>query len=177
MKAGYDPFFVVTFVQQLTEVPELRPHDEPDSVRVRCFSVNSGEKLNGLLGLCVHQPAHHLFNGASVASAEKQRAFVVVVAEQSKVYPLLIVYGVKQSFRCAYLSGFFVFGGGRRENLTELVYKSAQQTDKQRVLVLVSGVDCSRGDSGFLRDFVQRRVLKAVRKKLFICRSNNSVVE
>jgi len=125
VKAGYDPFFVVTFVQQLTEVPELRPHDEPDSVRVRCFSVNSGEKLNGLLGFGVHQPAHHLFNGASVASAEKQRAFVVVVAEKAKVYPLLIVYGVKQSFRCAYLSGFFVFGGGRRENLTELVYKSA----------------------------------------------------
>ena len=55
--------------------------------------------------------------------------------------------------------------------------KILKQTDKQRVFILVSCVDCSRGDAGFFGDLVQRGFLKTVSKKLRIGSLNDPVIQ
>ena len=68
------------------------------------------------------------------------------------------------------------FSDGRKENLHRLK-KILKQTGKQRVFILVSCVDCSRGDTGFFGDLVQRGFLKTVSKKLRIGSLNDPVIQ
>lgn len=98
----------------------------------------------------------HGFNGAAIAAAEKQSAVIIVPGQQLKI----------DSF----------FSDGRKENLHRLK-KNLKQTDKQRVFILVSCVDCSRGDAGFFGDLVQRGFLKTVSKKLRIGSLNDPVIQ
>ena len=100
-----------------------------------------------------------------------------MLGQQLKIDSFFSVYGAEDILRlCAAPCFFIFFSDGRKESLHRLK-KILKQTDKQRIFILVSCVDCSRGDAGCFGDLVQRGFLKTVSKKLRIGSLNDPVIQ
>ncbi len=99
---------------------------------------------------------------------KNKSAVIIVLGQQLKIDSFFSVYGAEDILRlCAAPCFFIFFSDGRKESLHRLK-KILKQTDKQRIFILVSCVDCSRGDAVCFGDLVQRGFLKTVSKKLRI---------
>ena len=119
----------------------------------------------------------HCFNRTAIATAKKQSAVITVLGQQPKIYLFFGVYGAEDILRpCAALCFFVFFGNGCKQGPHRLK-KILKQADKQCVFILVSCVDCSRGDTGFFSDLVQRGFLKTVSKELRIRSLNDPVIQ
>ena len=119
----------------------------------------------------------HGFHGTAIAAAEKQSAVVIVLGQQLKIDSFFSVYGAENILRPRAAPCFFVFFSDRcKENLHRLK-KILKQADKQRILILVSCVDRSCCDTGFLGDLVQSGLLEAVSKKFRISSLNDPIIQ
>ena len=100
-----------------------------------------------------------------------------MLGQQLKIDSFFSVYGAEDILRlCAAPCFFIFFSDGRKESLHRFK-KILKQTDKQRIFILVSCVDCSRCDAGLFSDLMQRGFLKAVSKKFRISSLNDPVIQ
>ena len=139
-QAGEHSVLIEVLVEKLPEMPELRPHQQPDRVLVWRFAVDLGEKINGLSCFAVHKLLAHRLGGASVAAAEKEGAFVVVLGEQTKIDTLLYIYGADNILGQGAFFRPLVFLRGRREYFLHSLKKVLKQAYKQLVLILITRV-------------------------------------
>lgn len=113
MQTGKHSLLVQMRVKQLSEIPELRAHKQPDRVAVRRLSVYPAKEIHGLTGFICHQLLEHFLHRAAVAAAEKQRTFIIILSKKFYINTLLKIYRFKQRLRCAGAPRFLVFQNGR----------------------------------------------------------------
>ena len=177
MQTGDHPVRFQMLVQQLSEIPELRVHQQPNCIGIWRCSVDAAEECYRLFRFVLHQLVQHDLHRAAVTAAEKQGAFVIALGQEPDIDAFLKINGVQKRFCGTALLSLLVLRRSRGKIVVQLAQKALEETDKQRILIFIPRVDRAGCDVGFFGNLVERGFLETVGQKLRIGSLDDSIVQ